>query len=263
MEYLQTQKVGLTGHPEALSYPYTTNLWDGEIPRMGKHGRDWWRYEQTAYYTDGLIRLGYLINDEAMIEKAKKFAFHLRIPTWCEGATLTVNGKKVEEVLTAGSFYTLNRKFANGDQIVLDLPMKVVRKTAHGGGVWFERGPLVYTYAIPEKWEKDTIRYANMNGKYPADDNAFPCWSITPAGDWNYAVAADAEAKFVMTKNGPRLRVKAYPIDWELAKGPKGELLTPDLPVAPNANGAGKYIELKPYGQTQLRLTVFPVLYKK
>ena len=70
MEYLQTQKAGLTGHPEALSYPYTTNLWDGEIPRMGKHGRDWWRYEQTAYYTDGLIRLGYLIDDDAMIEKA-------------------------------------------------------------------------------------------------------------------------------------------------------------------------------------------------
>ena len=69
-EYLETQKSGLTGHPEALSYPYTTKLWDGEIPRMGNHGRDWWRYEQTAYYTDGLIRLGYLINDEAMIEKA-------------------------------------------------------------------------------------------------------------------------------------------------------------------------------------------------
>ena len=70
MEYLQTQKSGLTGHPEALCYPYTTNLWDGEIPRMGTHGRDWWRYEQTAYYTDGLIRLGYLIDDKAMIDKA-------------------------------------------------------------------------------------------------------------------------------------------------------------------------------------------------
>ena len=143
------------------------------------------------------------------------------------------------------------------------MPMKAVRKTAHGGGVWFERGPLVYSYAIPEKWEKDTIRYANMNGKYPADDNAFPCWSITPAGEWNYAVTADAEPKFVMTKNGPRLRVKAYPIDWELAKGPKGELLTPDLPIAPSAKGAGKVVELVPYGLTQLRLTVFPVLYKK
>jgi hypothetical protein len=71
-EYLQSQKDGLTGHPEALSYPYNTCLWDGEIPRMGTHGRIWWRYEQTAYYTDGLIRLGYLLDDRDMIEKAER-----------------------------------------------------------------------------------------------------------------------------------------------------------------------------------------------
>ena len=64
LDYLQTQRSGLTGHPEALSYPYNTCLWDGEIPRMGTHGRIWWRYEQTAYYTDGLIRLGYLLDDQ-------------------------------------------------------------------------------------------------------------------------------------------------------------------------------------------------------
>ena len=102
-----------------------------------------------------------------------------------------------------------------------------------------------------------------MNGKYPADDNAFPCWSLTPAGAWNYAVAADAEAKAVATSKGPRLRLQVYPIEWDFAKGPKGELLTPDLPVAPTAQGKGEYVELVPYGQTQLRLTVFPVLYKK
>ena len=61
---LETQREGLTGHPEALSYPYNTCLWAGEIPRMGEHGRDWWRYEQTAYYTDGLLRLGYLVDDK-------------------------------------------------------------------------------------------------------------------------------------------------------------------------------------------------------
>ena len=64
---LQTQKEGLTGHPEALSYPYNTCLWAGEIPRMGTHGQDWWRYEQTAYYTDGLLRLGYLLGDDEFI----------------------------------------------------------------------------------------------------------------------------------------------------------------------------------------------------
>ena len=67
LEKLESQKEGLTGHPEALSYPYNTCLWAGEIPRMGEHGRDWWRYEQTAYYTDGLLRLGYLLDDEEFI----------------------------------------------------------------------------------------------------------------------------------------------------------------------------------------------------
>ena len=67
----KTQSEGLTGHPEALSYPYDTCLWAGEIPRMGKHGRDWWRYEQTAYYTDGLIRMGYATGDAAFIKKGE------------------------------------------------------------------------------------------------------------------------------------------------------------------------------------------------
>ena len=67
LEFLQRQKSGLTGHPEALSYPYNTCLWAGEIPRNGDYGQDWWRYEQTAYYTDGLLRLGYLLDNEELI----------------------------------------------------------------------------------------------------------------------------------------------------------------------------------------------------
>ena len=51
LEYLKTQKTGLTGHPEALSYPYTTKLWDGDIPRKGDHGSDWWRYDWVTSLT--------------------------------------------------------------------------------------------------------------------------------------------------------------------------------------------------------------------
>ena len=72
LEFLQRQKKGLTGHPEALSYPYNTCLWAGEIPRNGNYGQDWWRYEQTAYYTDGLLRLGYLLDDEELITKGEQ-----------------------------------------------------------------------------------------------------------------------------------------------------------------------------------------------
>ena len=65
-ECLQRQSDGLTGHPEALAYPYNTCLWAGEIERKNENpvAKDWWRYEQTAYYTDGLLRLGYLLDDK-------------------------------------------------------------------------------------------------------------------------------------------------------------------------------------------------------
>lgn len=70
-EFLSRQRSGLTGHPDAMDYPYNTCLWAGEIPRnTPDYGSSWWRYEQTAYYSDGILRLGYLLDDSTMVSKA-------------------------------------------------------------------------------------------------------------------------------------------------------------------------------------------------
>lgn len=210
--------------------------------------------ETTAYPYDEHITI------KVQAAKKEHLTLRLRIPGWCKGAVLKVNGKKVKKVLAPGTFYALERTFRNGDIIELDLPMQTVCKSAYGSGVWFERGPLVYSYAIPARWEKDTKRYDNMNGKYPEDDNAFPCWSITPSGPFNFAVSADAVASEVKTKDGVHLQIPVKPIDWELAVGKGGQLMTPELPAKPTATGPEQTIELIPYGKTELRMTVFPVL---
>ena len=67
-EILHRQREGLTGHPEAMAYPYNSVLWAGELKRDSENrGADWWRFEQTAYYLDGLTRLGYLLDDEQLL----------------------------------------------------------------------------------------------------------------------------------------------------------------------------------------------------
>ena len=68
LELLQRQRDGLTGHPEAMAYPYDSPLWAGELKRDSENrGADWWRYEQTAYYLDGLARLAYILDDEDLL----------------------------------------------------------------------------------------------------------------------------------------------------------------------------------------------------
>ena len=63
-EILRRQKEGLTGHPEAMDYPYNSPLWAGEIKRdSDSRGADWWRFEQTAYYLDGLARHAFITDD--------------------------------------------------------------------------------------------------------------------------------------------------------------------------------------------------------
>ena len=68
----ETQAAGLTGHQEAMSYPYDSCHWAGVFPRKGEHGEEWWRYEQTAYYVDGLLRLGYALGDAALTAKGER-----------------------------------------------------------------------------------------------------------------------------------------------------------------------------------------------
>ena len=76
---MQRQHDGLTGHPEELSYPYNSCLWAGEISRSDEtYGENWWRYEQTAYYTDGLLRLGYELSDDAMVVRWPQST----VPVW-------------------------------------------------------------------------------------------------------------------------------------------------------------------------------------
>jgi uncharacterized protein len=78
--YLEKQRDGLTGHLEAAGSPFDSAGWG--LPKVEIHYeasvcRDWWPYEQTGYWIDGMIRCGYLLDDKFLITKARRHIDHV------------------------------------------------------------------------------------------------------------------------------------------------------------------------------------------
>ncbi len=82
-------------------------------------------------------------------ETPAAFDVKLRVPGWCHGATISVNGSPVSDKPVNG-YVTIHRTWAKGDTITLDLPMPAQRLYANpraimdAGRVALKRGPLVY-----------------------------------------------------------------------------------------------------------------------
>ena len=85
------------------------------------------------------------------------WALSLRIPAWCTGASLSVDGEAVDATvidgaLAAGTTARLERTWTPGTRVTLELPMPVRLHTsddrvdATRSSVAFTRGPLVYAF---------------------------------------------------------------------------------------------------------------------
>jgi len=70
--YLEKQRDGLTGHLEVAGPPFDSGGWTNPKIKTQTALADWWPYEQTAYWVDGMIRCGLLLQDEFLISKAKE-----------------------------------------------------------------------------------------------------------------------------------------------------------------------------------------------
>ena len=99
---------------------------------------------ETDYPWNGRVRVA--------VEEADGAAWRLalRVPGWCQGASVRVNGRAVESATTGGTYATVERTWQAGDVIELDLPMlpRLVephpRVDATRGSLAITRGPLVY-----------------------------------------------------------------------------------------------------------------------
>ena len=127
-----------------------TSLADGSPIRLS---------QETAYPWDGKVT----IRIEAA--PAKDFSILLRVPGWCKGARVSVNGSaaagasdnaSAAGTLASGQYAALHRQWKPGDVITLDLPMPVTLVQANPlveanrNQVAVKRGPVVYCLESPD-----------------------------------------------------------------------------------------------------------------
>jgi hypothetical protein len=127
-----------------------------------------------------------------------KFPFTVRVPAWCKSPRITINNQPFNGAMGSGTFVTIDRLFRDKDEIVVTLPQEVTVTHWPLDGIAIERGPLVYSLKIEERWESfDQVAAAaeavlgvyDITAKFPGLQirNAYP------NSPWNYALEIDPQ----------------------------------------------------------------------
>ncbi len=154
--------------PSIAGYVYASteetlyvNLFIGGSSRVSVADTEVSLRQETHYPWDGKVKLN------IDVPHPTEFALRLRIPGWVtghplpsdlyrytskldRGYTISLNGKRLEDLPVVNGYAELNRNWKAGDTIELDLPMDVRTVVAHDkvaadrGRVALERGPVVY-----------------------------------------------------------------------------------------------------------------------
>lgn len=213
------------------------------------------------------------------------FPLYLRIPTWTDNPSISINGIKLQASLEKGKYARLEREWKNGDVVVFDLPMKLSQS------VWqvnqdsrsINYGPLTFSLKIEENYEKvSSIETAIGDSKWQkdADQEKWPSYEIYPGSDWNFALELDEslplEENFEVVKNAWPADDYPFSVDsspiYINAKGKKvlgwkidQYGLTGELPIKEDMKfkDSSENITLIPMGAARLRISAFPVYLRK
>ncbi|KAL1665130.1 hypothetical protein GGF50DRAFT_126653 [Schizophyllum commune] len=189
----------------------------------------------------------------------KPFTYKVRIASWVEGGTITVNGAPAKAVSPVNGLQSVEVS-AGKTVLVLDLPAPITVEQRPHSAVALQRGPLHYAYDIP--------RTEHVLAVDPHEHRAIDL-QMEPAGEWAWAIdpttavfrnegtgSALPSPIFDFGRPPMTLQVQACPIDWPLA----GDIFAAAPPENASCTGPERTISLSPYGATKLRVSEFPTL---
>ena len=198
-------------------------------------------------------------------DKPVRFPLYLRVPGWCRKPEVEINGKLTVVQAHLHSYIMIERKWSNGDNVKITLPMKIwiTKWEKNKDSVSVNHGPLTYSLKIGEKYVR-----AGGTDKWPALE-------IHPTTPWNYALVLNEKfpASFfkIVRKDWPdddqpfeadaapiSLRVKARKIP-EWVKDHLG--LVGKLQQSPvKSDEPLETVTLIPMGCARLRISAFPTI---
>ncbi len=277
-------------HNHAQGWPYyAEHLWmatpdngiaaifysSSEVTAKVGEGNDVTLKQTTNYPFDEHIKI------EVSTSKNANFPLYLRIPHWCNNATVSINGKPVQsDSITASSYIRLENNWKNGDVIELTLPMQlklqVWQKNKNSVSLYY--GPLSFSLKIDEDYKlADSKKSIQWDSKWQpgADQSKWPAYNIYPASAWNYGLYLNkqslAEQFKIVKRQWPADNFPFTPKSTPIVIEAKGKLipgwtidkygLCDTLPQSPVVvSTKEETIELIPMGAARLRISSFPVV---
>lgn len=208
--------------------------------------------EKTDYPFNGDIEF------EIRTSSPVVFQLSLRIPSWAEGAKVTLNRERTLSP-KPGIFHTIIKRWQNKDRVILNLPMKLRVSRCYNNSAAVHRGALTFSLRIGSKWTQ-------IGGEKPHCD-----YEVRPTTKWNYALVLDTEHPeqslaveeksvkmpcFSEIKSPVVITAKARQLPiW----GMSGASAAPP-PISPvKTKNRIEEVQLIPYGSAKLRITEFPV----
>jgi DUF1680 family protein len=123
------------------------NLFIPSTLRWKQNGAEVALNQTSDYPYDTVVRF------DVRASRAREFALNFRIPVWANGASIAVNGRRVQGDVVPGTFATVHREWSTGDRVELELPMRTRLEpidSQHPEIVALLHGPLVL-FGITEK----------------------------------------------------------------------------------------------------------------
>lgn len=204
-----------------------------------------------------------------------RFPFYLRIPSWAQNASISINGNKSGQDIPGGQYACIDREWNSGDIVELEVPMdySIRQWQVNKNSISVNYGPLTLSLKIKEDYKKmDSRETAIWDSKWQegVDASLWPSYEIYPASPWNYTLDISnpitIEHKSWPTDNNPFTQ-ETVPFQFKT----KGQLV-PEWTIDEYGlcgvlpyEDAGKSektddIILIPMGAARLRITAFPTI---